>query len=472
MLCPNCGTEIPAGSLYCEQCGEDIHIVPDFEPEVELNIEQTINGIAKDIIEGQEIAGENTPLKRGSDKKNILIVAAGIVCVILAVTVVCVYQYNSLSYQTTMAKQSMEKDKYDKAIRYYQRALELSPDDVSILFDYAEVYFHKNNKMEYEYLLQKIVKSENATSEQIESAYGKMIAIYRARDDFKSINELLLDSNNEAVMSAYRNYVALEPEFSIPEGYYTTVQTLKLSTYGKGKIYYTLDGTIPDENSTQYTAPIILDNGEYTIKAYFVNEYGIASEYVTKSFIIKIDKLPGPKVSVMSGDYFSPMFIEILEDTNNIYYTTDGSDPTVTSIPYTGPIPMPLGKSNYKFVRIEDGVSSEIVQHTYDLVLDTQYTPEDAEKNVVAYSLQSGKIYHEDGYAVGISDLYKYQCRYVINIEGQGDFFIVYEVTQDLNGAQSKTGNYFAVDVYNLKIYKLQIDESNNYTLVEIQEQP
>ncbi|MGN1146214.1 MAG: zinc-ribbon domain-containing protein, partial [Acetatifactor sp.] len=39
MKCPNCGAKMPENSLYCEHCGEDIHIVPDFEPELELNIE-------------------------------------------------------------------------------------------------------------------------------------------------------------------------------------------------------------------------------------------------------------------------------------------------------------------------------------------------------------------------------------------------------------------------------------------------
>ena len=35
--------------LYCEHCGEDIHIVPDFEPEVEYNMEQTLSDIAKEM---------------------------------------------------------------------------------------------------------------------------------------------------------------------------------------------------------------------------------------------------------------------------------------------------------------------------------------------------------------------------------------------------------------------------------------
>ncbi len=472
MKCPNCGADIPVGLLYCEQCGEDIHIVPDFEPEVELNIEQTISGIAKDIIEEQEVLPQDVEVQGKVDKKTILMVLTGVLCFALVISVILMYQYHSLSFQTSRAKQCVAEEKYDKAITYYQRALELSNNDVAIMFDCAEVYFLKNNKIEYEYLLREIVNDERANREQIESAYGKLIAIYRAREDFQSINELLLASNNEEIMYTYQNYVAMKPEFSIPEGYYTTIQPLKLSAYGNGKIYYTLDGSTPDENSAQYTAPIILDDGTYTICAYFVNEFGISSEYVTKSYNIDIEKLPSPALSAMSGEYNFPINIEVLENSENIYYTTDGSDPTITSIPYTKPIPMPLGKSTFKFVRIEDGTTSEIIERTYELVMNTKYTPQDAEKNVVAYSIQSGKIYHEDGYVASADFMYLYQYQYVVNIEEQGDFFVVSELIQNSDGTQNKTGNHFAVNAYNLEIYKLQIDEYNNYTLVEIEEQP
>ena len=42
MKCPNCGAEMKEGTLYCEHCGEDIHIVPELEPEKENKKEQEI----------------------------------------------------------------------------------------------------------------------------------------------------------------------------------------------------------------------------------------------------------------------------------------------------------------------------------------------------------------------------------------------------------------------------------------------
>ncbi len=477
MKCPNCGAEMPTGSLYCEQCGDDIHIVPDFEPEIELNMEQTISEIAGDINEVPRQSDwedeEDEPFSLeflGISNHILLTVIVSVVCVIALIVGFRIYQYHSVEVQTEKAQECVEQTRYDDAIAYYMRALELSDNDVSLKFKLAEVYFLKNNKIEYEFLLREIVTSPDATKEQMENAYGKLIAIYRGREDYESINELLVGSNNQEVLSAYRDYVAMPPEFSIPAGFYSSMQPLKLSAYGTGKIYYTLDGSVPDESSEQYIAPIILDNGKHTISAYFVNQYGIASESVTKTYEIEIDALPKPSVATVSGEYNIPTYIEILEDAEEVYYTSDGSTPTIHSNHYNGPIHMPLGKSTYKFVRIEGGRSSAVVERTYNLVLDTAYTVEDAEKDVVDYSIESGKIYTEEGFLYNSDDKYKYQFQYTINYNDEGHYYVISEFLESADGTRTKTGNHFALDVYNGEFFKLLIEEDNNYTLVEIEE--
>ena len=223
MKCPNCGAEMPAGSLYCEQCGEDIHIVPDFEPEVEFNIEQTIQGIAEDILEDESLS--ETPQDMDMEEEEGLgyrrwvfyAILVGVLCLIVMIGGVLIFQHNSLQFQLKRAEACVAGGQYDRAVRYYERALQLEDtgDDVNIKFALADVYFQKNNKIEYEYVLREIVKDPHATLEQISSAYGKLIAIYRAREDYESINELLLASDDEDVMRTYRNYLASAPEFSV-----------------------------------------------------------------------------------------------------------------------------------------------------------------------------------------------------------------------------------------------------------------
>ena len=129
--------------------------------------------------------------------------------------------------------------------------------------------------------------------------------------------------------------MAMEPEFSLQEGYYTSIQPLKLTTFGSGKIYYTTDETEPGEHSLLYTAPILLESGDYCIKAVYINENGISSPVVTKNYHIEIEELSAPEVTAVSGDYEFPINIEVT-DGYDVYYTTDGSDPTQNSTVYNG----------------------------------------------------------------------------------------------------------------------------------------
>ena len=51
MICPKCGTTIPEGKLYCEKCGEEIRMVPEFEPEIEYSIKESLSGIGEMVEE-------------------------------------------------------------------------------------------------------------------------------------------------------------------------------------------------------------------------------------------------------------------------------------------------------------------------------------------------------------------------------------------------------------------------------------
>lgn len=474
MKCPKCGGEMKDGTLYCEQCGEEIHIVPDFEPELEQNIQQTIDNIAEDI--GQETAPASetgkVPEERPAGKRHrrwwLLWGAAAMMLLAAAGMGVWVWQYNSEEMQVARAEGYTARQSYSKAISCYNRALELDGGNIELQFALAEVYFLKNNKIEYEYLLREIAGNENATTEQLDRAYGKLIAIYRARDDYQTINELLMNSSNEQMRVTYQNYIARDPEFSVKEGYYTSIQILKLSALGTGKIYYTMDGSEPNENSEQYISPIFLEDGDYQIRAVFINDNGVSSNVVSKEYHIDDDIIPAPVVSVGSGEYNYPMSIAIMEDGGEVYYTTDGSDPTYASQLYSGPIPMPIGKSRYKFARIVDGVTGEVVERAYELTLMTEYTPEQAVSAIIQYSMMSGKIQDEEGHFDDSGAMYRYEYQYVTDIDGEHYYIIAELLSKD--GSLTRTGTSYAVGIYSGTRYRIERLSQTQIVLVDIEE--
>ncbi|MCI9438988.1 MAG: tetratricopeptide repeat protein [Lachnospiraceae bacterium] len=484
MKCPNCGYEMAEGTLYCEHCGEDIHIVPDFEPELEQTMEQTINNVleelhqdfAEDTAEGdrddpeeEQEYEEIKPVRKRRLWPRIVLLITILLIAAAGAAAWYIQGYNSEEYQVERAQQYVDQGKYDEAIACFGRALELDRNNIELIFGLADVYLLKNNKVEYEYLLREIVRSEYATAEQLDGAYGKLIGIYRDRGDYQTINDLLLASNNDALLSAYESYIARAPEFSVKEGYYTSIQPLKLTAVGSGKIYYTLDGEEPTQADTEYTAPIILENGDYVVTAYFVNERGIASEFVSKEYHIENEEIPPPEVNAISGEYNFPMYIEIVGDAEEVYYTTDGSDPTYTSNTYTGPIPMPLGKSHFKFARIVEGVTGTVAERNYRLELNTDYTPEEAVDAVKLYCLTIGKIRNMEGDFDESGDSYVYQYLYVTNIQKVDDFYVIVEVYRTADGNMTRTGNNFAVNAYTGELFKLQRDDRGRLSLIEIE---
>lgn len=68
---------------------------------------------------------------------------------------------------------------------------------------------------------------------------------------------------------------------------YPSGQTVTLSDTESGvSIYYTVDGTIPTTESTLYSAPIVLPDGETTLKAIAVDAAGNVSEVMTETYTV------------------------------------------------------------------------------------------------------------------------------------------------------------------------------------------
>lgn len=80
------------------------------------------------------------------------------------------------------------------------------------------------------------------------------------------------NSPSEPVISLEAEKLLSVPVFLLEPGQYEGQQTLELKTdKPENTIYYTTDGSNPDEKSIKYTEPISLNNGATTVKAVAVN---------------------------------------------------------------------------------------------------------------------------------------------------------------------------------------------------------
>ncbi|MCH5269810.1 MAG: chitobiase/beta-hexosaminidase C-terminal domain-containing protein [Lachnospiraceae bacterium] len=466
MKCPNCGTDMKDGDLYCEVCGEEIHIVPDFEPEIEYSISETLSGISEDVLEevpdekqGSAVKKEITANKR--KLKRIIAIGALTLLLIIGAAAAVIgirnYRYNSVQYQISRAQACVASGNVEEALGFYQRAVELE-ENIYLRFQLAALYEQNGQNQEYVNTLSFIISSPYTTEDELETAYKRLIAYFRDREDYASINTLLINTENEAIRNMFQHYMAAPPEFSYTEGTYAEVIPLKLSASTQGTIYYTTDGTLPSDSSDIYTTPIFLDTGTFVITAMFVNEYGISSEVVAKTYIIDIMKPPAPEVETYSGEYTSPTMIKVVVPADGtVYYTTDGSIPTDHSAQYREAIPMPLGKSTFKFIIYnEEGVCGSCTTRQYELVLPTDFTVDMALQGIKEELVLSGKLLDTEGTIAGnLPGRYIYAFQSAQTLAGMGDFYILTELYEDSAGVQNRTGTIYAVDIYTQTYYKL-----------------
>ncbi len=89
------------------------------------------------------------------------------------------------------------------------------------------------------------------------------------------------------------NRLSSKPEFSVESGFYSSGLSLELASNDNGKIFYTLDGSIPYQSSaTLYLGAIIIDTTTI-IRAISVEDNHLQSKSVTKSYFInEITDLP------------------------------------------------------------------------------------------------------------------------------------------------------------------------------------
>jgi hypothetical protein len=151
------------------------------------------------------------------------------------------------------------------------------------------------------------------------------------------------------------------PTFSPVAGSYSSSQSVTISDSTAGTtIYYTTNGTTPTTSSTVYSGAITVSATE-TIEAIAVKT-GFTNSAVATAVYTIVPALPAPTFSPAAGTYTTAQSVTISDAMagTTIYYTTNGSTPTTSSIVYSGAITVSATEM-LEAIAVEAAYSSSVV---------------------------------------------------------------------------------------------------------------
>ena len=123
-------------------------------------------------------------------------------------------------------------------------------------------------------------------------------------------------------------------------GTFGSARDVSLSDAESGaSIHFTTDGSAPTASSPEYSGPISVSQTT-TIKAVALDAVGNASPIASLRYVIDTVAPPTPTASVAPGRYETAqdVALSVADPDATIRYTTDGTDATPASPPYSAPI--------------------------------------------------------------------------------------------------------------------------------------
>ena len=429
MKCKYCGHKIPDGMLRCDRCGQEVRIVPDYNPlddVLEAQIKGSMDGTSSPLDDYEyrvDASGSNsrrqnatsiqrtnagrytdaanrTNVRRSTNsgrwtntgrnsvnqsererkrrqaekkkamrrKRRRLVLGMMLLFLLVIGVLIFVLYQNSYTGQVKKGNKAALEQNYDEAIAYYQKAMKKAPERPEAYTELSKIYVLEGDEEKAEEIFLSAVKKYPKNVE----LYEATIQFYISIEEEAKVSELLEDAE-DSIRLELNEYISDPPEFSLDDSEtYDDVQQLTLTSSG-AEIYYTLDGSEPTvESAKKYTEPLQIGEGETTVKAISVNKTGIPSLSDSRTYDVKFPIEDAPAVTPSTGQYDSATEITInVPDGYTAYYTMDETEPSTSSTMYTGPIEMPEGTTIFKAILVNaKGRTSAITTRNYELTYE------------------------------------------------------------------------------------------------------
>lgn len=373
ITCANCGAKLRLGSVYCAACGHEAQIVSD----ASLLEDELLQELLQESDPSKKPKGKHSDRAPGSAKKTakkrnhmslILTLSCLFVLLVLCAVLIPAFirnrNYNSFDYQIQSGEKNLQEGKYDEALKDYQRAKELGNPSLLSLYQMVEIYLKMDDTESAIGQLHEIISQYPKE----EKAYKQLIDLYDQQKDYETILKLKESVTEESLLGLFSEYTVEMPEFDTSPGTYDDWLTIGLTAKEDWEILYTTDGSDPVTQGQLYEKAFFMEEqGTLEIKAVCRNQYDIYSDVLQGTFIVKYQKPKMPTAIPSSGNFQSPAVIELKgSEGSRMYYTWDGSAPTIDSQEYTGPISVPEGNNILSVILIDKhGMVSDILKCNY-----------------------------------------------------------------------------------------------------------
>lgn len=401
MKCANCGAELSASARTCSRCGVELpqeFNYSNMEKELLHTVweEETINGIsggsmlygqeavaqqkgmstikeqnAYDDMEDQNEDGQEPVKQPGKLVLSLLAAAAvfgGLAFFLRNFQTNYVYGKTEETYKNCLDR--LAKEDYPGAMDAVEDLLKGEPDSLAYLALKNTITEKSGKRKEQKKTLKQIIKLDADNYE----AYEKLLEMYLETENQAGIEKLAANAPNSAIAAMLSEYLVDTPYLELTPGVYDASQTLAITSERGNSIYYTLDGSPPQEKGMLYSGPFTLDQGYiYTVRAVCKNERGAFGDVTAGDYQIGINavnyvsntetatgtdgQIAEPQVYPASGTYTTQQRITIDVPIGYQAYYSWISEAELTpenGTLYTGGITMPEGSSVLSVI-ITDG---------------------------------------------------------------------------------------------------------------------
>ena len=411
MKCSKCGMELSASSQSCSRCGEAVskgfnysnmekellhtvweeETVPDFSGSSLLYRQNAFDNPKKEVmrvrhrnqmnqmnqLQYTQEDEETEEFKKQPLKLAVSLIASAAVFAGTAFflqTLPSGYSYDQTETEYQNCLSMMVKEDYDQALKSADLLLQKESDSLEYLA-LKNTICEKSGDIKTQ---TKVLKQIIAADKDNYQAYEKLIGIYAAAENQEEIVKLADHAPNSAISAMLEEYLIETPYLELTPGLYDASQTLVITSEKGNSIYYTLDGTSPQEKGVLYTAPLSLEQDRfYSVRAVCKNESGAYGEEAAGEYQIGIDAdrnsmvtaVSQPQVYPDSGTYSSQQSITIDVPIGYQAYYSWSVQTELTpenGTLYTGGITMPQGSSQLSVIVTDgNGNCSEVKQLNY-----------------------------------------------------------------------------------------------------------